>query len=445
MEGNLLHMEPKVLVYPFGDRSFTSTLYYGQDCRESLRGLPDKSVHCVVTSPPYFNLRDYGTGEWEGGDPLCNHLKTVDAQKAVQGSTLEGGKKTTGHQQEGFLAQCGRCGAIRVDQQIGMEENPQDYVQSLVEVFREVWRVLRDDGSLWLNLGDSYSGSGKGPVSEGSKQKSNPAACIGSRNGKKMLESCTLKPKNLYGIPWRVALTLQEEGWYLRSDIIWSKSSVMPESVGDRPTRSHEYLFLLTKKGQYFYDSFAVKEPLLHPNASGTYGTKHVHAGNPQYSHSGRSYVPPVGGRNRRSVWVVNPRPYAGAHFAVYPPELVDPCVKAGTSEKGCCPSCGSPWERLTSGDADNIEAHSDILAGWSPTCDCPPQDPIPCTVLDIFSGSGTTGYVANRLGRNYIGLDLNGKYLPLAENRILGVDAPIEEDPIEVVPNVLDLFEWLS
>ena len=286
------------------------------------------------------------------------------------------------------------CGAVRVDQQIGLEPTPDAYVAAMVEVFREVRRVLRDDGVLWLNLGDSYAGGGGfSPNSPsnlaGSKQTTQRGAISGG-----LKPQGEIKPKDLVGIPWMVAFALRADGWYLRSDVIWSKGSCMPEAVTDRPTRSHEYVFLLTKNARYFYDAEAISEESKNPtgfkySGNWTEMRKHVEpelrvrVGNSRTEtgtvpHFRSSYGER---RNRQSVWTINSRPYKGAHFATMPPALAEVCIKAGTR----------------------------------------PGD----TVLDPFSGSGTTGYVANRLGRHYIGTDLNLDYLPLAEARLTGMDPP--------------------
>jgi len=354
--------------------------------------------------------------------------------------------------------------------EIGLEQTPEAYVAAMVEVFRDVRRVLRDDGVLWLNLGDSYTGGG---------------------SNSRVPTPSGLKPKDLVGIPWMVAFALRADGWYLRSDIIWAKGNPMPESVVDRPTRSHEYIFLLTKSREYFYDHVAVKEPVSdatrkdmrigrdavrdYANAGKSFG-----AGTSASRRMATSSVGGEGGlRNQRSVWAINPKPYKGAHFATMPTTLAELCIKAGSSEKGCCPTCGAPWERGeetvrgapgtryrsmqpydtsenygTGGGNSGLGefakkvregSHYKATTGWSPTCDCPEHEPVPCVILDPFSGSGTTGYVANRLGRNYMGTDLNTGYLPLAEARLLGMDPPEDDDEPEMDPgdtaSILDMF----
>ena len=276
-----------------------ATIWQG-DCREVLRGLEESSVHCVVTSPPYWGLRDYGA-----------------------------------------------------DGQLGLEETPADHVANMVEVFREVRRVLREDGTLWLNYGDSYAATGSG-----------------------------LKPKDLCGIPWRVAFALQEDGWWLRQDIIWHKPNPMPESVTDRCTKSHEYIFLLAKSPRYYYDADAVKEtsvdPESHtgrkkrsPDAFTQAGVKSQYRDGFASREAGVTYPT----RNKRTVWTIATAPYPGAHFATFPPDLVKPCIMAG------CPDGG--------------------------------------TVLDPFTGSGTVAEVARANGCKFVGAELNPEYIELVKKRL--------------------------
>lgn len=331
---------------------------------------------------------------------------------------------------------CQKCGAWLG--QFGLEPTPQMYTEHLVEIFREIHRVLRDDGTCWLNLGDSYAGS------------------MGT-------EDIGLKPKDLVGVPWRCAFALQEDGWYLRSEIIWNKPNPLPESVRDRVTRAHEHIFLLTKNPRYFYDHDAIKEPMtmapqrrLTPRSGARHDAMR-HDKKYDYEVSDEPHQQgPANGRNKRSVWTVTPRPYRGTHFAVFPPELVEPCILAGTSEKGCCPMCGNPWERVVestggrdwrtdvmeaagipgelAGDGSYKRGRSKsplndtkrrTTTGWQPSCGCPGHEPVPCKVLDPFSGSGTTGVVCLDHGRDYVGLDVNPNYLDLAVARLLGENAP--------------------
>jgi DNA modification methylase len=439
------------------------------DCREVMASMEPESVHCVVTSPPYWGLRDYGTGTWLGGDEACDHRKVQDVAVAVATSTLGGGKKTTGHQQEGYGATCARCGATRQDSQLGLEPTPEAYVESMVAVFREVRRVLRSDGTVWLNLGDSYASSGT-MASEEQRNEFRTARLTGGPlpGAGRAPTPPGLKPKDLVGIPWRVAFALQADGWYLRSDIIWAKPNPMPESVTDRPTKSHEYLFLLSKSPRYYFDADAVREAHGDSNTSRDRATRQhgtttsgitvpgstVHPDSPYVGQPMHRGLPGVGttfggwnpaGRNIRSVWTIATQPYPGAHFATFPQALVEPCIKAGTSARGVCPECGAPWERVvertptdmtaryqrgeptrhgTSGaaasGASNVGAFSGSgqTTGWVPAChnSCPADwggaAPVPATVLDPFAGSGTVGLVAQRLSRRAVLIDLNADYL---------------------------------
>lgn len=429
----------------------TSTLYYGWDCRDVLRTLPDKSIHMVATSPPYWGLRDYQNepSVW-GGDPTCNHdWNNIGPDRGVKS------------------AYCSKCKAWRG--QLGLEPTPYEFVDHLVEVFREVKRVLRDDGTLWLNLGDSYAN----PGIQGSALSST-GGFTGARlrDGKKGTMNSVLraipegvKYKDLVGVPWRVALALQADGWYLRSDIIWSKPNCMPESVTDRPTKAHEYVFLLTKSERYFYDADAIREPHSLESAARVGRTHHT---------ENHKWANGPGGRNKRSVWPVALQPYAGAHFATWPEALVRDMILAGTAAPGVCPSCLSPYSRLveTSGGRDwrkdtmikkgipgelagdgalkrgqsktplnNTKLHT--TKGWEPQCACPQANPpCPAIVLDPFSGSATTGKVANDHGRNFIGIDQSRDYFDLARNRLLGLKAPpIDVEPDDSAGSILDLF----
>ena len=313
-------------------------LYHG-DVLEILPQLPEASVQTVVTSPPYWGLRDYGS-----------------------------------------------------DGQIGLEPTPEKYCANMVAVFREVWRVLKPTGTVWMNLGDSYvanpiSANGaneiRSDVETGGLQKGHSRG-VTYRGG-------TLKPKDLVGIPWRVAFALQADGWYLRSDIIWSKPNPMPESVTDRPTKAHEYVFLLTKSPKYYYDADAIREPvspstmyrLQEPNIAMQKGSARAHAG--AKSNGNMKAVGDMEGRNKRTVWEITTQPYPEAHFATYPEKLVQPCILAGTSEKG--------------------------------------------VVLDPFCGAGTTGVVAKKLGRHFIGIDIKADYLDMTQKRI------------DMIPVAMELF----
>lgn len=379
------------------------TLFHG-DARRMEEIAPGSCQTCV-TSPPFFGLRDYGTAEWSGGLLDCDHVHN----RGVQGKTGQRADRTfTG--KSIYRAECGKCGAIRVDSQIGLEESPAAYVAELVKVFREVHRVLADDGTLWLNLGDSFNADGRNGhgTRVGFKQGTNRASATGEDNCRPSDDA--LKPKDMIGIPWRVAFALQADGWYLRSDIIWTKPNAMPESVTDRPTKSHEYIFLLSKNEKYYYDAEAIAEPSVSTHGSGNgfkrqarlsyLGSDGEARGNdePWEPTSKRpsakrgefngkteamadecrnAFRAVVDERNARSVWTINTKPYPGAHFATFPPELPARCIKAGSR----------------------------------------PGD----TVCDPFNGSGTTGQVARMLGRKYIGVELNEEYLKMTHDRFAG------------------------
>jgi len=346
------------------------------DVLEKLKELPDESVQCVVTSPPYFGLRDYGTAKWAGGILDCQHK----VGRATRGGLTEFQKNNVGSFGDESIKNggyCPHCGAKRIDFQIGLEKTREDYVAKMVEVFREVKRVLKNDGTLWLNLGDSYA------VSQQGGEKSKPGDKSFTNKGTLGMVKTSrlpkgLKPKNLIGIPWRVAFALQTDGWILRSDIIWHKPNPMPESVTDRPTKAHEYLFLFAKSQKYFYDVKAIQERATSTDNSKRNRDK-THLNNtPGRTRMGGLIKNDYTSRNKRTVWTISTKPYKGAHFAVFPEALVEPCILAG-SRKG------------------------DI-------------------VLDPFAGSGTTLAVAKRLGRSFIGIELNSAYLPLIEKRLMEV-----------------------
>ena len=311
------------------------------DALTGLKQLPDGVIHCCVTSPPYWGLRDYG-----------------------------------------------------VEGQYGLEETPEMYVAKMMELFHEVKRVLRDDGTLWLNLGDSFASGkgtcynpGGGETSLGQDRKAENVHPL-DRGNKSTLALSGLKPKDLVGIPWRVAFALQADGWYLRSDIIWAKPNPMPESVTDRPTKAHEYVFLLAKSQKYYYDADAIKEPVAYATVARAGAVNNAKARKdggsaenqcgltPQQQTNWYSKIDEKSSRNKRSVWTVTTKPYSEAHFATYPPDLIEPMIKAG------CPKGG--------------------------------------IVLDPFLGSGTTGEVARNLNRYCIGYELNPKYEPLIIKRMM-------------------------
>jgi DNA modification methylase len=422
--------------------------------------IPDQHVQCCITSPPYWGLRDYGTAEWEGGDQECDHMESkpfVNPKNTLgpRGHLPSTNAANKMHQKQ-YAVHCEKCGALRHDKQVGMEPTPEEYVAKMVEVFSEVRRVLRDDGTLWLNLGDSYASQGG----------ANPHTAPSGTGNNSKIETAQpartppagLKPKDLCGIPWRVALALQADGWYLRQDIIWHKPNPMPESVRDRCTKAHEYLFLLTKKPRYFCDMEAIREPVK----AGCDGTIRARArtangalGGENRHHVEERVYKEIKGANRRSVWTVATKPYKEAHFATFPPKLIEPCVLAGTSAEGQCPECGKPWVRVVekgettrkgpvasgwrepSGRGNMAESVTcgtteRKTIGWRPDCECDPVancaggfPPIPQIVLDPFMGSGTTGMVARQHGRDYLGIELNPEYAKMARERIAVATEP--------------------
>ncbi|WP_077272667.1 DNA-methyltransferase [Acidithiobacillus caldus] len=429
---------------------------------DMLRGLPENSVQTVVTSPPYFGLRDYGlepvvwepvvyapmpglagirVPEWADPDrwAACDHewdewVEDHDVREmAIAGKTRTTDRSYGGdasrrfdgnHQKHRHGQFCRRCGAWRGC--LGLEPSVDLYIGHLVQVFREVRRVLRPDGTLWLNLGDSYAGGRE--------------------------HAAGIKPKDLLGVPWRAAFALRSDGWWLRSDIVFAKLNPMPESVTDRPTRAHEFHFLLTKSERYFYDHIAIREPsVTKPQRRLTqrHSERDAHM-RPDKIYPYRLSDVPIqqqSDRNRRDVWTISTKPYAGAHFAVMPVDLVEPCVLAGTSEAGACAQCGAPWERVvereisdapdsyngSSFDRGKSREAREFLAsvgtaprtagvrttGWRPTCRCGTDDRAPCVVLDPFGGSGTVALVARKLGRRAWYIDASPDYRDLAEERL--------------------------
>jgi DNA modification methylase len=397
------------------------------DVRERLREMSDGSVHCCITSPPYFGLRDYGTGEWTSGSASCDHLAPMPGGTAA--STLgdydnrltdEAIRQKVADRRPQYSGECPKCGARRIDQQVGLEETPAEYVEKLVEIFREVRRVLRIDGTLWLNLGDSYARSA-GPRKGNFGRSAKGVGIPEDRDSRRVRPWA--KEKDLLGIPWTVALALRSDGWFLRSDIIWSKPNPMPESVTDRPTTAHEYVFLLTKSARYFYDAVAIREP--------DSGTDHVRTVLDRPEPSGGLMAPNRGirradgrqgrGRNKRSVWEIATQPYPDAHFATFPPKLIEPMVLAGTPRQACG-VCGAPWERVVEITYENPGNRTTTeTLGFESACDHDDGSGVGI-VLDPFAGSGTTLEVAVANGRRGIGLELNPEYVRLAERRLAGV-----------------------
>ena len=311
---------------------------------EKLKELESESIDCCVTSPPYYGLRDYGTGKWIGGDPKCPHRRMSKFSE----------KTITGHHQSELAGNvgdalyktvCPLCGAVREDSQIGLEETPEKYVERLVTVFREVRRVLKKDGTLWLNIGDSWWGSGSrgydftGKWSDASKVQSHNKGATDLSNVPKLTRKTEtrLKNKDMVGIPWLLAFALRKDGWYLRQDIIWHKPNPMPESVKDRCTKAHEYIFLLSKSSKYYFDYESIQEEAV---TGETIRNKHEEGYSADYPNGdrfsdGEHVYGRNGMRNKRDVWSVATKPYSGAHFATFPEALIEPCILAGCKVGG--------------------------------------------------------------------------------------------------------------
>jgi DNA modification methylase len=395
---------------------------YQGDVRDGLRALPAESVHCCITSPPYWSLRSYLPN-----DSPDKHLEL-------------GSEKTLDCLGWATKQPCGEC-----------------FICNQVAVFEEVRRVLRHDATLWLNIGDSFASGAGGPGGKGSLQSKLPHTF-----GRGAEPQNGLKQKDLCMQPARLALALQAAGWYIRSDIIWHKPAPMPESVTDRPTKSHEYLWLLTKRPTYFYDCDAIREPHtdkqgIEHRGKGGCNSKHYEL--PQkdglarpsliMKPGGREYNP--AGRNKRSVWTINSEPSTVDHYASFPTALVKPCILAGTSEKGVCPCCGAQWVRVVEKTAGiskdcpktitahharggqgkpvgtvgksgggRIDGYSQTL-GWKPSCTCPHDESevVPATVLDPFAGTGTTLLVAKTYNRRAVGIELNPKDIRTCRKRL--------------------------
>ncbi len=455
------------------------------DVLDVLATLDAGSVQCVVTSPPYYQLRDYGTGDWEGGDEGCEHIMAPAQSKNLAKSvhSIRGGAKKVAETPPLLHRDtCRECGARRVDRQLGLEPTPKLYVQKMVEVFRQVRRVLRDDGTVWLNMGDSYGGPAGNTRGGFNNPKDKGGAAIYSGR----VGAPGTRSKDLCGVPWRLAFALQADGWYLRDAIIWAKADVidggndlfgklgtknngstMPGSQGDRCTSAYEFLFMLSRNERYYFDGEAIKtgtgswprnvwrinpKPFLGQfcTACRAYyqkGTKRlpVHV---EILEDGTEKKSPICHCGRWDAWL--------SHFATFPEELARRCIAAGTSERGCCPECGKAWERVvdevqevlsTTGgpggagnDHEGMARHTSgprtrkvsTTLGWRPGCGClddpeyvsvshksDPSTPVPCTVLAPFAGSGTTLLVAERMGRDSTGIELNPDYVALAERRI--------------------------
>ena len=426
-----------------------------------LRDMPTASVHCVVTSPPYYALRDYRLEPtiW-GGDAEHAHewgvaLRAPWANEVPGPSANHPKNGDAGHWRPKEAGGLCPCGAWRGS--LGLEPSPELYVGHLLEVFAEVWRVLRPDGCLFLNLGDSYAGSGKGPSKAISQRGRMATRTISGRQSGAGRCGGEAKSKDLLLMPYRTVMALQAAGWYVRSQIVWHKPACMPESVQDRPTSSWEPIFLLARNARYFFDAQAVREESSEPDAVrlDAFGGANGHL----VRHSVGSTFTGSASRNLRNVWSLSPEPFASAHFATFPTSIPDRCIRAGTSEHGCCAECGAPWRRTTSSRLVKSPAHGPgsqmrtdrengqnvngwagmprlrgevATTGWQPACKHD-AEPVPCTVLDPFAGAGTTLMVADRLGRHAIGLELNPDYVAMAERRVAqDREARVQADRVE-------------
>ncbi len=446
--------------------------------------LPDECVQCVVTSPPYWGLRKYsGEQELIWGDNNCEHqwisTPTQEAysgkRRFIHGHNGEGARAITRKDNPEAWEQlkqgdfCSLCGAWKGA--YGLEPTPEMYIEHTIEILREIRRVLRKDGVVFWNIGDAYFGGGFGISPGGTedfaqrypKQASNLGTA--EHEDRKLLGSLkkrhpVLKPKDLCLIPFRVAIAAQEDGWWVRSVIIWSKPNPMPESVTDRPTESHEYILMLTKSAKYYWDADAVREPYLMNRWGGKYKTNEDVKVSPGEERAGgqgslnrmNDDCYPHSGRNIRSVWEFPTQPYPEAHFAVFPEKLPELCIKAATPEVGCCSKCGAPWGRIiekgltahdgtTHGKSDpndksNKGAYGRLAQlrqaarerggeyvntqktiGWQPTCKC--KSPrVPSTVLDPLAGAGTTLWEAKKLNRYAVGYEISGEYCHLGADR---------------------------
>lgn len=453
------------------------------DALDYLRQLPSDSVHCMVTSPAYFGLRDYGTAQWEGGDPTCDH-------QVGRFTSPASAKQTSNHGSGTRQARdvCPHCGARRVDAQVGLEATVDAYVKRLVEILHEAKRVLRPDGSLFLNLGDSFAGAGY----------SNHRGTGGAKRedgGKQQHTYHTgLVNKNLLLVPFRVALALQASGWVVRSAAPWITTNSMPESVEDRLTLAHEYLFHLVRQERYYFDPAANLKPYDRPlkrwggNKLVANGASTWDNGTGQDSYRDRDMRPNSNGRNRRTTDVyfdaideqiadlqalkaaqvvyddaeatiasiVCPtEPSTLRHYAMFPTRLIIPCIEAACPLRAC-PVCGAPYERVV--EAEKFDRSHDRLyggtlghnpsgkvpnsntrgmpngnkhtLGFAPTCACGRDDYEAGIVLDMFMGSGTTALVSHYLGRHYLGCDLNASNVSMAQNRLRQPLEALARDP---------------
>jgi len=345
------------------------------DAKDVLKQFNDNFFHCCVTSPPYWQLRDYFS-----------------------------------------------------DNQLGQEITPEEYIEKLTIIFDEVKRVLRDDGILWVVMGDSYNNNSG--FSRAKKEWYRKGREGGSAD-KKVVKHSYIKQKELFGIPWMLAFALQKAGWYLRCDIIYNKSNPMPDGAKDRPTRSHEYIFMFTKSKKYFYDYYSSLEDAdKKVDSIQRFGARYQEG---TYRQDQKRSFEHYGKRNKRSVWNHSVASFKGKHFAVYSEELIDTCIRVSTSEKGYCPKCKSPWLRILKKNkivANNKKGYDLKLSkvGWKASCLCNINEVEAGIVLDPFCGTSTTGKVSFRYGLDYVGIDTNKNYLKISKNRLESNDIFVEQ-----------------
>lgn len=423
------------------------------DVRDVLPRMPADSVDCVVTSPPYWALRDYGTATWSGGDPACDHRRKITPRAARRkpGDTarIAAGGPTNDAQDVGsatYLERCGRCGAERVDRQLGLEPTATEYIANLVGIFAEVRRILKPNGTLWLNIGDTWANDAK--WGGGNDDDHAP----------RTRRSSGVKEKEIAGIPYALGRALSDDGWYWRQAIVWVKPNAMPESVKDRLTNSYEIVLLMSKAPRYHFDWYAIAEPVTESTAERMAQNVAAQAGSLRVPGKTNGPMRAQGGtdglRQKRDVWVIPTVGSEYSHYATFPPALVEPCILAGTSAYGNCIECGRPWARVVKEETrvqgvrrTSVESKRDVgtyrreVQGWMPTCDHPEAPAAPAVVFDPFLGTGTTAATAVRLGRRGLGVELNPASCRDAERQIAaaelersrhaGADEPIRAETV--------------
>lgn len=474
-----------------GDAPVRNRVYVG-DVRDFASKLPPASVHCIVTSPPYYQLRAYGTPQVWGGDPACRHTWGAPLPGSPRGNGGTGrGRNQRG---EGYARAhpkgqyCPACGAWRGE--LGQEPTPEGYIAHLVAAFAAVRPALHPSGTVWINIADSYwtrsacrhrGGADRMRAVAGEPLPSWQAYAAEGRT-RSSADHPILKDKDLCLIPQRLALALQADGWWVRSIIVWEKPNCLPDAAGDRCSNAHEYVLMLAKAKRYFFDQDAIRTPVAAKTRS-TYGAAYRPHGNDilgkvKGDNWGRTLAMrrpnqdangAILGANKRTIWRIATRPApVEGHFSTFPPELIRPCVRAGSSACGACPSCGAPWRRLvekryenpgrrrtngpsslanravTAGFPQRLEQRV-TTAGWVPGCDCAAGEPIPCLVCDPFLGSGTSAQVAAEEGRDWIGCDLDPRAVDWTAERLAlprQRQRGLSEEVLAQRPNLFDLLE---